>query len=92
MQTLAAFTPAMEIYSIDEAFLDLDRFAFTDLTTYGKQIRQTVRQHTGIPVSIGMATSKTLCKREGTCCISDESRPLGIVQQGMVPNHLQLNP
>lgn len=62
MQTLATFTPAIEIYSIDEAFLDLDRFAFTDLTTCGKQIRQTVRQHTGIPVSIGIATSKTLAK------------------------------
>ena len=62
MQTLATFTPAIEIYSIDEAFLDLDRFAFTDLTAHGKQIRQTVRQHTGIPVSIGMATSKTLAK------------------------------
>ena len=62
MQTLAAFTPAIEIYSIDEAFLDLDRLAFTDLTTCGQQIRKTVRQHLGIPVSIGMATSKTLAK------------------------------
>jgi DNA polymerase V len=62
MQTLAAFAPAMEIYSIDEAFLSLDRLAFTDLTTYGRQIRQTVRQHTGIPVSIGMASTKTLAK------------------------------
>ncbi|MDZ7665156.1 MAG: Y-family DNA polymerase [Desulfotignum sp.] len=62
MQTLATFSPAMEIYSIDEAFLDLDHFAFTDLTDYGARIRQKVRQDTGIPVSIGMATSKTLAK------------------------------
>lgn len=62
MQTLAAFAPAMEVYSIDEAFLSLDRLAFTDLTAYGRQIRQTVKQHTGIPVSIGMAPSKTLAK------------------------------
>jgi DNA polymerase V len=62
MQTLSAFTPGIEIYSIDEAFLDLDRLAHTDLTVYGRQIRHTVRQHTGIPVSIGMATSKTLAK------------------------------
>lgn len=62
MQTLAAFAPAMEIYSIDEAFLSLDRLAFTDLTAYGRKIRHTVRQHTGIPVSIGMAPSKTLAK------------------------------
>ena len=62
MQTLSAFAPAMEVYSIDEAFLNLDRFAFTSLTTYGRQIRQIVKQHTGIPVSIGMAPSKTLAK------------------------------
>jgi DNA polymerase V len=62
MQTLAAFAPAMEVYSIDEAFLRLDRLVFTDLTAYGRKIRHTVKQHTGIPVSIGMASSKTLAK------------------------------
>lgn len=62
MQTLAAFTPAIEIYSIDEAFLDMSGFAFTGLTDYGTTIRQKVKQDTGIPVSIGMATSKTLAK------------------------------
>ena len=62
MQTLSAFAPAMEIYSIDEAFLCLDRLTFTSLTAYGRQIRHTVKQHTGIPVSIGMAPSKTLAK------------------------------
>ncbi len=62
MQTLAEFTPAIEIYSIDEAFLDLHGFAFTDLTDYGTQIRQKIKQDTGIPVCIGIATSKTLAK------------------------------
>jgi DNA polymerase V len=62
MQTLAEFTPVIEIYSIDEAFLDMSRFAFTDLTNYGTTIRQKVKQNTGIPVSIGIATSKTLAK------------------------------
>lgn len=62
MQTLSTFAPAMEIYSIDEAFLSLGRLAFTDLTAYGQQIRHTVKQYTGIPVSIGMAPSKTLAK------------------------------
>jgi DNA polymerase V len=62
MQTLTDWTPAIEIYSIDEAFLDLSRFAFTDLTKYGTQIRQKIKQNTGIPVSIGIATSKTLAK------------------------------
>jgi DNA polymerase V len=62
MQTLATFSTQVEIYSIDEAFLDLEHFAFTDLTEYGARIRQKVRQDTGIPVSIGIATSKTLAQ------------------------------
>jgi DNA polymerase V len=61
MATLATFTPAMEIYSIDEAFLDLTGFR-KDLTTYARTIRETVRQWTGIPVSIGIGPTKTLAK------------------------------
>lgn len=62
MQTLASFAPAIEVYSIDEAFLDMGRLAVTDLRAYGTAVRKKIRQHTGIPVSIGMATSKTLAK------------------------------
>ncbi|ACN17147.1 UmuC1 [Desulforapulum autotrophicum HRM2] len=62
MQTLAPFTPAMEIYSIDEAFLDLTNFAFTDLVNYARKMRNTVQRNTGIPVSIGIAPTKTLAK------------------------------
>lgn len=62
MQTLAMFTPSIEIYSIDEAFLDLTNYVFTDLPTYARDIKNTVKQNTGIPISIGIATSKTLAK------------------------------
>ena len=62
MRILTGFAPAIEIYSIDEAFLDVDRLAFTDLTEYGASIRQTIQMQAGIPVSIGFATSKTLAK------------------------------
>ena len=61
MQVLSRFTPTMEIYSIDEAFLDLSGFA-QDLTAYGNTIAKTVKQGTGIPVSIGIAPTKTLAK------------------------------
>ncbi|ACN13507.1 UmuC2 [Desulforapulum autotrophicum HRM2] len=44
MQTLAPFTPAMEIYSIDEAFLDLTNFVFTDLVDYAQKMRNTVKK------------------------------------------------
>lgn len=62
MQTLEQFSPQMEVYSIDEAFLDLGGFPFVDLELYASQIRETVKKWTGIPVSVGIASSKTLAK------------------------------
>jgi DNA polymerase V len=61
MDTLATFTPGIEIYSIDEAFLNLAGSAGS-LTECGRQIRQTVKKWTGMPVSIGIAETKTLAK------------------------------
>lgn len=61
MQTLSSFTPSMEIYSIDEAFLDFDGIQ-GNLDSYGRTIRQTVLQWTGMPVSVGIANTKTLSK------------------------------
>lgn len=62
MTTLEQFTPNVEIYSIDEAFLNFEGFEKRDLTEYCKLIRNTVIQWTGIPVSIGIAYTKTLAK------------------------------
>ena len=61
MGTLKQFSPAMEIYSIDEAFLRLDGFQ-RDLIDYATHMRQTVLQWTGIPTSIGLGPNKTLAK------------------------------
>jgi len=61
MQTLSNFTPSMEIYSIDEAFLGLDGIQ-DNLDNYGRTIRQTILKWTGIPVSVGIAKTKTLAK------------------------------
>jgi DNA polymerase V len=61
MQTLASFTPSLEIYSIDEAFLSLQGLA-GDPLTLGRNIRSTVLRWTGIPVSVGIAPTKTLAK------------------------------
>ncbi len=60
--TLARFTPEIEVYSIDEAFLNLAGIGNGTATAYGQRIRQTVKQWTGIPVSIGIAETKTLAK------------------------------
>lgn len=62
MQALAEFCPDLEIYSIDEAFLHLTAFRDRDLVEYCRLIRQKVKQWTGIPVSIGIANTKTLAK------------------------------
>ena len=61
MEGLRAFTPHLEVYSIDEAFLDLSRMPY-DLEEYGSRIRHTIRKNTGIPVSVGIAPTKTLAK------------------------------
>ena len=62
MTMLSSFTPDIEIYSIDEAFLKFDGFKYFDLHKYGLEIRQKVTKGTGIPVSIGFANTKALTK------------------------------
>jgi DNA polymerase V len=62
MALLGQFTPELEVYSIDEAFLDLRGFEHLDLEAYGKEIVKKVYQSTGIPVSVGIASTKTLAK------------------------------
>lgn len=52
----------VEVYSVDEAFMDLDHIPVEDLPAYAGHIRHTVEQWTGIPVSIGIAPTKTLAK------------------------------
>jgi DNA polymerase V len=62
MAALAEFTPAQEVYSIDESFLDFSGFGHLNLNDYGQKIREVVNQWTGIPISIGIAPTKTLSK------------------------------
>ena len=62
MDSLNLFTPDMEVYSIDEAFLRLDYLQPRNLHEYCKIIREKVLQWTGIPVSIGIGPTKVLAK------------------------------
>ena len=62
MNILSASAPDHEVYSIDEIFLDLERLAVSDLSEWCQDLRQRVRQWTGIPVSIGVGQTKTLSK------------------------------
>jgi DNA polymerase V len=62
MDALNDFTPQIEHYSIDEAWLELGPTREQTLTDLGREIRARVLRHSGIPVSIGMAQTKTLAK------------------------------
>lgn len=62
MRVLARFTPRLEIASIDEAWLDVSHVPPGELHAYGRRIRETVVQATGIPVSVGIAATKGLSK------------------------------
>ena len=62
MTILEQFSPNVEVYSIDEAFIDLTGFDQHDFNTYGKSIRQRIIKWTGIPTCVGIAPTKALCK------------------------------
>lgn len=62
MNTLRPFAPAMEVYSVDESFLDFGGMDCIDLWAHARNIRQTVLQWVGVPVSIGVAPTKVLAK------------------------------
>lgn len=62
METLQSCTPNLEVYSIDEAFAELSPQFMESLESYGQFIRKRVLKWTGIPVSVGIAPTKTLAK------------------------------
>jgi DNA polymerase V len=62
MDTLRTLSDKVEVYSVDEAFMDLKDIPEKDLAEYAMHIRRTVEQWTGISVSVGVAPTKTLAK------------------------------
>ncbi len=62
MSLLEEHAPEVAVYSIDEAFLGLSGMKYHNLTHWAKDLQETVRRCVGIPVSIGMAPTKTLAK------------------------------
>ncbi|MEI7595823.1 MAG: Y-family DNA polymerase [Bacteroidota bacterium] len=62
MNTISSVFPEIEVYSIDEVFIDLSSYSMFDLSKLCLELRAKVFQWTGIPVSIGIAPTKTLAK------------------------------
>lgn len=62
VEVLCAFSPYLEVYSIDESFLDLSGFRDFDRVVYGHQIRSRIAHWLGLPVCVGIAPTKTLAK------------------------------
>ena len=92
MTMLSQFVEDMEIYSIDESFLSLKGFENYNLKDYGSTIVRTVTKGTGIPVSMGIAPTKTLAKMaskyakkykgyNGVCVIDNEEKRIKALKQ-----------
>jgi len=88
MKTLKQFSPEMEIYSIDEAFLNLSSIKNENLLEHGYKIRKTILQWTGIPTSIGIATTKTLSKTANYIAKKEKSGVVDFVNSKKVDEFL----
>lgn len=86
MRVLSDFAPNLEVYSIDESFLDLTDVRKNDLTDFGVEIKTKVKKHTGLPVSVGIAKTKTLAKIAAG--IAKKSKKTGGVLDLCNPTHL----
>ncbi len=59
---LTSVTPNIEVYSVDESFLDLSELGIANYEAWGRAVRASILKNIGVPVSVGIAPSKTLCK------------------------------
>ena len=78
MKILEQFTPNLEIYSIDEAFLNFDGVNILDYHNYGLQMKNRVQKWTGIPVCVGFAPTKALSKVANKIAKKFQERTQGI--------------
>jgi len=88
MKTLKQFSPQMEIYSIDEAFLDLSSVKDEDLLEHGYKIRKTILKWTGIPTSVGIARTKTLSKAANYIAKKEKSGVIDLANSKQVDKFL----
>ncbi|MGO4772847.1 Y-family DNA polymerase [Flavobacterium sp. W22_SRS_FK3] len=78
MAILGQFTPNIEIYSIDEAFLNFDGLNILDYHDYGLQMKSRIQKWVGLPVCIGFAETKALSKVANKIAKEFQDRTKGI--------------
>lgn len=83
---LTTVTPRIEIYSVDESFLDLSALPISDYAAWGRAVRAMILRHVGVPVSIGIATSKTLAKLASEIAKRDDAHQGAYSFIGLSPN------
>jgi len=84
MKTLKQFSPQMEVYSIDEAFLDLSSIKKENLLEHSYKIRKTILKWTGIPTSIGIAATKTLSKAANYIAKKEKSGVVDLINSKQI--------
>jgi len=76
MVTLEALAPRVDVYSIDEAFLDITGIdKAVSFAGFGRQVKDTVYQNMGLPVCVGIAPTRTLAKLAATKGVVDLTDP-----------------
>jgi len=93
--TLRAHAGPVQVYSIDEQFIDMSGLSLSALRTHALELRQLVGRHTGIPVSLGIAPSRTLAKvatdiakkqpNSGGVCILEAGHPTTLSHLEQMP-------
>jgi len=79
METLRTFAPKVEVYSVDESFLDLTGIDESLLYEYSLFLKHITEQWTGIPVSIGVAPTKVLSKIANRLAKKDKAGTKGVM-------------
>ncbi|HDX8429521.1 MULTISPECIES: protein UmuC [Gammaproteobacteria] len=72
MTTLESMVPAIEVYSIDEAFIELGSLWAGNFVDFGHQIRASIQRYTGLTVGVGIGPTKTLAKLANYAAYSGE--------------------
>jgi len=88
MKTLRQFSPQIEIYSIDEAFMNLSSIKDENLLEHGNKIREIVLKWTGIPTSIGIASTKTLSKAANHIAKKAKTGVINFISSKQIDEHL----